>query len=89
VTDDRNEQPGGEALAPASLADEMLDELVPAEVDWRNLIARYPKATLAAVGLFGLWLGRSRGGAILDGFSRLVADTVDESINELVGRDLL
>ena len=71
-----------------SLADDLLDELVPSEIDWRGVVTSHPLLAIGAVAAFGFWLGRSRGSAILGGLAALATDTVNESVNELVGRDL-
>ena len=73
----------------SSLADEIIDELVPSEFDWRSAVARYPKLSVSVVALAGLWLGRTRGRAIVAGVTGMVADTVNDSINEFFGRDVV
>ncbi|HLF57217.1 MAG TPA: hypothetical protein VI942_10265 [Thermoanaerobaculia bacterium] len=46
-----------------SPADQFLDELMPPELEWREVVRRHPiPALLVAAGL-GYWLGRSRRGA--------------------------
>ena len=72
-----------------SLADEFIDELVPAELDWRTVVTSYPRVSVVLLAAAGFWLGRSRGRAILSGITGLVTDTVNESINEFFGRDLV
>lgn len=71
------------------LADELLEELVPEELDWRTLVTEYPKTALAVAALSGFALGRSRGAAIVSALSAFAADTVTRSINELLGEDVL
>lgn len=75
--------------ASQSLADDIIDELVPEEIDWREVVASYPKLSVSLVAVAGFWLGRTRGRAIVAGISALAADAVNEGINELFGRDVV
>jgi len=77
------------AIGETSLADEIIDELLPHELDWRSVVVSHPKLSVSLVALVGFWLGRTRGRAILGGITTLAADTVDESINEFFGRDVI
>lgn len=49
-------EPAGER----SLADELLDDLVPPELDWRGVVRRHPIPALVVAAAAGYWLGRSR-----------------------------
>lgn len=86
---------GHSALTPLassqtrSLADELLDEIVPSEVDWRQLVVSYPKISLTVATLGGLWLGKTHGRRLVSGASNLAADTVSEGFNEFFGRKVL
>jgi hypothetical protein len=64
---------GGERIDPSgpgalegegerSQVDELLDELVPPDLDWRRVVRRYPIPSLLVAGAAGYWLGRSRRG---------------------------
>ena len=91
MTDSRSA--GGRAseavAASNSLADEIIDELVPSELDWKSVVTSYPKLSVSVVAVAGFWLGRTRGRAILAGMTGIAADTVNESINEFFGRDVV
>lgn len=71
-----------------SLADEILDEILPEEIDWRQLVCSYPKSTLALAALGGFLLGRSRGRRLVRDAAEYVGDTVTDGLNEFVGRDV-
>ncbi|KAB2962486.1 MAG: hypothetical protein F9K18_09750 [Thermoanaerobaculia bacterium] len=49
-------EPAGEP----SLADELLDDLMPPEVDWRGVVRRHPIPALLVAAAAGYWLGSSR-----------------------------
>jgi hypothetical protein len=72
-----------------SPADEVMDELMPAELDWQVMVEKYPLVALALAALGGFVLGRHHGADILQAFSRFAADTVTEQVNELLGQDVL
>lgn len=54
-------EPAGEP----SLADELLDDLMPPEVDWRGVVRRHPIPALLVAAAAGYWLGRSRRSHVL------------------------
>ena len=69
--------------------DEVVDEVLPAELDWQRMVRRYPLAavTIAAVG--GYILGRNRGEEILRALSDYAADLVSGQVNDALGRKIL
>ena len=73
----------------ASPADSVVDELMPAQLDWQDLVRRYPLAALGLATLGGYVLGRHRGREILAAISLFAADSVSEQVNELLGKDVL
>lgn len=72
-----------------SQADELLDELLPEELDWRRLVRTYPIPALLVAAAGGFVLGRGRGPVILAALSGLAADTVSQGVNEFLGTDVL
>lgn len=72
---------------PPSLADELLDEVLPAELDWERLVRTYPKTSLIVAALGGLLLARSRGPALLGAIGSLAAARVTSQFGELLGED--
>lgn len=85
----RRADPTGEGMQSKSLADEVLDEILPEEVDWRQLVWNYPKSALALAALGGYLLGRTRGRAVVNAATELVGDNVSEGFNEFFGRKVL
>ena len=63
-----------------SFADRILDDLLPEELDWRNLVRSYPVPVLSVAALGGFFLARKRGMALLGALSGFVADEVSEQI---------
>lgn len=54
-----------DAAGEASLADELLDDLMPPELDWRGVVRRHPLPALLVAAAAGFWFGRSRRSAAL------------------------
>ncbi len=71
------------------LADDLLDELLPEELDWQGLVRSYPKTSLVVAGLGGYYVGHTRGRAILDALASLAGETVSRGVNEFLGQDVL
>ncbi len=72
-----------------SMADELVDELLPEEVDWQRLVRAYPRTSLALAALGGFLLGSSRGREIIASLSNFAADTLTDNVNEFLGKDVL
>jgi hypothetical protein len=70
-------------------ADDVVDELMPSQLDWQHLVRRYPLAALGLATLGGYVLGRHRGREILEAFSLFAADSVSEQVNTLLGKEVL
>jgi hypothetical protein len=73
----------------ATLADDLLDEVMPDELDWQRLVRSYPKSALTIAAVGGFVLGRRRGVQILEALSGFAADMLTENVNQLLGRDVL
>ena len=50
-------------------ADSILDSLVPQTIDWRETVRRHPFGSVAAVGLVGYLVGRTKGASIMAGIT--------------------
>ncbi len=70
-----------------SLADNVLDELLPESLEWRDKVVSYPLTALVLSGLGGFLLGRRHGAAILEALSNFAATEVDRNISNLLGDD--
>lgn len=76
-------------MRDGSMADDVVDELMPTQLDWQDLVRRYPLVALGLATFGGYVLGRHRGREILEAFSLFAADSVSEQVNNLLGKDVL
>lgn len=72
-----------------NLADELVDQLVATDLDWRDLVRSYPKASLALAAVGGFALGKARGTSIVTALATYTADTLARNINEYLGEEVL
>ena len=72
-----------------NLADELVDQLVATDLDWRDLVRAYPKTSLVLAVVGGFALGRARGTTIVAGLATYTADTLASNINEFLGEEVL
>lgn len=67
----------------------LVEELVPDDLDWRELVREYPIPALIVAGIGGFVLGRNRGPELLSALSAFAADRVSTQVNELLGEEVL
>lgn len=72
-----------------SNADQLVDQLMPEELDWQHLVRTYPIAALSVAAVGGFLLGRSRGRAIVVALSVFAADSLTENVNTYIGKQIL
>lgn len=65
-------------------AGELVDELMPADLEWRPLVLRYPLTSLAVAAVAGFALGRNRGAVILSALGTFAADSIESSVHRLL-----
>jgi hypothetical protein len=78
------ERSGGRRLDP----DTILDTLVPSAIDWRGTVRRHPLSSIAAVGLFGYLVGRTKGTAIMAGLTTGLSSALMRQLSEVFEGDL-
>ncbi len=71
------------------LADELVERLVATDLDWRDMVRAYPKASLALAVVGGFALGKARGTSIVAALATYTADTLASNINEFLGDEVL
>ena len=74
---------------PRSAANDLLDAVLPANLDWRRLVADYPLPALAVAALGGYWLGRTRGLRIFGPLTAVAAATVTQAATDILGEEFL
>lgn len=72
----------------SSLADELIDDLVPPEVDWRHIVRRHPWPALLLAGLGGYLLGRSQGKTLVRAISALAVARVESEVLDRIEADV-
>ena len=63
-----------------SLADELLDDLIPPDINWRRLVRNHPWPALVLAGLGGYLLGRSQGRALVGALAGLAVARVESRV---------
>jgi hypothetical protein len=77
------------ASSASEIAEELVDELMPAGFDWERLVRAYPFPALLLAGLGGFMLGRHRGPLVVAALSSFAASQVTEGVNSLLGDEIL
>lgn len=69
--------------------DELVDELLPEEVEWERLVRTYPTPALAIAAAAGLWLGLRKGPSLLSALTGFAAAEMTRHVNRFLGDDVL
>ncbi|HEX6900339.1 MAG TPA: hypothetical protein VF789_11520 [Thermoanaerobaculia bacterium] len=72
---------------PGSMVDDLIDELIPGNLDWQRLVTTYPLPALAVVALGGFYLGLRHGTEILSALSGYAASEVSRNVSHLLDRE--
>jgi hypothetical protein len=78
------------ASAPSKaeeIVQDLLDDLLPAGVDWRHLVRAWPLPALAVAALGGFLVGRSHGPAILGAAATFASAEVARNVSSLLGQE--
>jgi hypothetical protein len=70
-----------------STMDDLIDELIPGDLDWQRLVTTYPLPALAVVALGGFYLGLRHGSEILSALSGYAAAEVSRNVSHLMDRE--
>lgn len=71
-----------------STIDDLLDEVLPEELEWDRMVRSYPLPALAVAAVGGFLLGVSHGSAIVSAVSGYLAAQVSRNVSQVLGRDL-
>jgi hypothetical protein len=87
--DEEDESPerGGNGIARSLDADAILDTLVPGSIDWRDTVRRHPIGAVAAVGLVGYLVGRTKGAAIMAGITAGLSTAMMRQLSDVFDGD--
>lgn len=66
--------------------EDVLDELLPEELDWERLVRTYPIPAIALAAVGGFVVGLRHGPAILGAVSSFVAAEVSRNMSDLLGQ---
>jgi hypothetical protein len=72
---------------PQTKTDEVVDELMPVDLDWRYLVRTYPLPALAVTAATGFWIGRQRGSELVAALLAFVTDEVTRNVHTLLGTE--
>jgi hypothetical protein len=70
------------------LADDFLDLLLPERLEWRRLVATYPRISLLVAGVAGFLVARKQGPAIVGAVSSRAQKEVAGGIEAFLGESL-
>lgn len=68
-----------------SPADEIVDDLMPVDLDWRHLVRSYPVPALAVAATGGFLVGRRHGQALVAALVAFVTREVTRNVESLLG----
>lgn len=66
-----------------SAFDDIVDDLLPVDLDWRRLVRSYPMTSMAALATGGFLVGRRHGMALASALSAMVAQEVQHNVESL------
>lgn len=85
-----NEETGARRAMSAASAgiavEEILDELLPEELEWERLVRTYPVPALVLAAVGGFFLGLRHGPQILSAASGFLAAEVSRNVSDLLGQ---
>lgn len=67
------------------LVTELIDELLPENVDWRRLVRHYPIPSLALATAFGFFLGKNHGSGILAALGDFAGRQATRAVEQVLG----
>jgi len=73
---------------PRSVVDEMLDELLPEQLEWERKVRSYPVPALLLAAAGGFLLAYMRGPAIIAALSTLATAQLADSVRDALGERL-
>ena len=72
-------------VAHRSMVDQMLDELIPEEIEWERMVRTYPLPALLVAAAGGFLLAYTRGPGIIGALSALATAQVGDAVRDALG----
>lgn len=66
-------------------AERIVDEVLPEELDWRDLVDRYPKTSVLVAAALGFALGRQRGPVLVSAVSAWAVAEMTRNLESALG----
>lgn len=76
-----------ETRADASFADEIVDELMPEELDWQRLVRTYPLASASLAAAAGAWLGYKKGFSVASAVTAFAGSRLADLMTDSLRND--
>ena len=77
-----------ESEVERSFAQQFVDELVPEEMDWEDVVSTYPLCALAVAAVAGFVIGRRSGRKIVSAFSDNAVERVTGMVSQLLDKEI-
>lgn len=74
-------------LERGSFAEDIIDELLPEDFDWRKQVRTYPLPALAVAAVGGFLIGRAHGLTVARGLAGFATARVADNFAALISRD--
>lgn len=71
-----------------STIDDLLDEVLPEELEWERLVRSYPLPAVALAAVGGFLLAFSHGPAIVSAVSSYLSAEVSRNVSQVFGQDV-
>jgi len=71
-----------------STVDEMVNELLPEDLDWQRLVRTYPLPALALAAAGGFLLGMRHGPGVLGALSGFVSAEISRALGDALGQEI-
>ncbi len=65
--------------------EEVLDEILPDDFEWEEMVVRYPTASLAVATAVGYFVGRRHGTEIITALSTFLSSRVEGAVDQFLG----
>lgn len=67
------------------MADQWIDGLVPEEIEWRQLVGKYPRISVGLALVAGYLIGRTQGKALIAAAGAVAIDEISRAVEDSVG----